>query len=376
MALTTRYVSSAGAGTYAGSTSSATPMSLTTAFASATAADLILIIGDGTYTRGANDTFALSGTITSPIIFRGVAADGVTSGFLGRSIPSAPLTSTNMPLLSYGVNRLIASSANFIQWENLQITSSANSNTLAIGTNSEVKACKITNSGTGASAAALSISGTNSVIIDNDIMLTGASGGMAALVGASTSARIRGNRMTCTSSAPVVLLNATGASFLYKNVIFGGAGIGISVSAVGAALTAINNTITALGGDGIDIVTGATALHCIEDNMITDCGGYGIDLNSAGVGACLANNRFRDNTSGNVNLGTDWVLANNTGNITVDTGGPTTDYTTPATPTFDFSLIAASPGTSAGSPAYSSMGAFQRSQTSSGTAETSRTYVL
>lgn len=102
------------------------------------------------------------------------------------------------------------------------------------------------------------------------------------------------------------------------------------------------NTIAKNSSDGINIITGATSLQRITDNLITDNGGHGINGVSAANAVFDPSNRFRDNTLGNTNLATDWMtLGSIVGIVTTDTGGPETDYVGYASN--DFRLINGSP---------------------------------
>lgn len=120
MARTTRYVSSSGTDTYANSTSSSTPMSLTTAFANASAGDDIYIKADGTYSRSATDTPANSGTAANPIRYIGYSST-ITDGYQGRTNGNGALVTTSMPLISYsgGNYGLAGGGRSFVIYESL-----------------------------------------------------------------------------------------------------------------------------------------------------------------------------------------------------------------------------------------------------------------
>lgn len=149
------------------------------------------------------------------------------------------------------------------------------------------------------------------------------------------------------------------------NTVYKCGSTGIALTSTGSYNSVIGNTIVGNTGDGIDVITGTTVNHTIGNNCITDNGGYGIDFNSASVGCtALFFNRFRDNTSGNINLATDSVAATNWSAVTTDTGGSSTDYTDYSGN--DFRLIAASPAAGVGLPSPASIGALQRDASSSG----------
>src|ERR1700675_3337465 len=187
MALTDRYVTSTGTDTYANSTNSATPMSLTTAFANAAAGDRINI-KVGTYTRSASDTPANAGTVTSPIIYRGYSSS-IGDGNLGRTNSSGALITTNMPTIAYNSTfRLVTTNA-FVILESLQMTTLFSGVGVTLAAETVAKSCLFVNSSTNAAAVALA-SGIRAVIFDCDISLTGASGGLAALTASAGYARV------------------------------------------------------------------------------------------------------------------------------------------------------------------------------------------
>src|ERR1043166_3403877 len=100
MGLTDRYVSSSGTNTYSASTSSSTPMSLSTAMSNAVAGDRINIKADGTYSRSADTSPTNSGSQTSPIIWRGYKTTP-GDGYQGRTSGSGALSIANMPLINF-----------------------------------------------------------------------------------------------------------------------------------------------------------------------------------------------------------------------------------------------------------------------------------
>ena len=313
--------------------------------------------GVGTYSRTTTaDSIATTtaGTSTSPIILRGFSSS-ITDGYQGRTAGGG-LVTTNMPSITYTTGSL-AINGQWIILEALNFSAATNGTSVAITQNCVAKSCKTVNSSTNASAIALSAS-TNSVVFDCDIELSGASGGSFALTLSTTTGRAIGNRV---KGGPAGCIRAAGASALVAlNTLYAGAGALITVNNTIGTPAILFNTIVGGSSDGVDIITGATALQCIIGNIITDNGGYAVDLNSAAVAAFAAYNRTRDNTSGAYNLGTDWLTATKYGDVTTDTGGPSTDYVDSGSN--DYRLIAASPATSAAQPASASIGALQRDQ--------------
>lgn len=305
------------------------------------------------------DTLTGDGTSTSPVIIRGYAT-AIGDGFQGRTSGNGALVTTNMPTVTYTTGRLSAAGANWIIYESISISGGPSAALLAIGTNCCVKSCQIVNSSTNAAAQGLS-SDANCVIFDNDVTMSGASGGQFAISLSSTDSRVIANRV---DGGPCVGIRVGGRAVVVDNLIFSSAGVGISITATAAISYISGNTIVGGSTSGIEIVTGTTVLQCIINNMITDNGGYGIDGVSAANAIFAAYNRTRDNTSGADNLATDWLAATKYGHVTTDTGGAETDYT--AAGSDDYTLISASPAKGAGWWSYRDIGAFQRQEAAGG----------
>jgi len=368
MALTDYYVTDAGAGSGDGSSianamsySRFTDYMVTGGSFTAAPGDRFNIIGAITGRTTTVDTWVNGGNSTSPVVVRGWTSGGTTP-YAGRTNGNGPLITTDFPTISYTTGR-ITITGSWIVLECLSVTGNPSNAVVNMGSECCIKSCSVVNSSTNAAAIAISAGATGDETFDCDASLTGASGGTAAISAQAASSAVDSCRVTVTSStAAGITCNNT--SIIYGNTIYGSGGPGIVMPTTSGRPWIRNNTIVGCGGDGIDIITGSTALQRVVGNMITDNGGYGVDFNSAAVGAFVAYNRTRDNTSGAYNLATDWVTATSYGNVTTDTGGPSTDYVDE--PADDYNLIAASPATSASIPQYASMGALQRDQTGSG----------
>lgn len=370
MALTTRWVTQAGAGAADGTSeanamSAATFIDYITAAGSVNAApgDVFNVIGNLNAFTATSHTLAPVGTATSPIVIRGVVSGGA-SAYAGRTSGNGPLITTNFPQWSYTTGRLTM--AAFWVIENINFSSVNTGNAVSLAADSVLKSCVVANSSTGASAVAVG-STTRGTVIDCDVSLTGASGGQVAILSTFASSVVDSCRVTVTSSTAVGIQCQSSAVLIF-NTIYGCGGVGISMNGTSGTPYIRSNTIVGCAGNGINIITGATVLQRIVGNMLTDNGGYGIDGVSAANAIFAAYNRTRDNTSGATNLATDWISATCYAHVTTDTGGASTDYT--ASGSGDYSLIAASPATSAGLPGYASIGALQRSQTGGSTAVT------
>lgn len=318
---------------------------------------------NGSFTLSAIDTVSAAGTITLPITIEGY---GTTrgDGYQGRDAVGALITS-NFPTLTYSGNfALNASGANIIvKYLNVSTARSGYSITAAW-----VQCCKATNSSTNAAAGCIS----STYPWDNDFELTGASGGVAGIVVSVGLAIANRGTVASATAAGISLIGANRQSTALNNTLYNCAGPGISVPGTTTTAFIVGNTIQGGAGDGIDIVASSTVFGLIQNNLITDNAGWAIDLNNTSSGASVRNNRFRDNVSGDVNGGSQLYTEMVSQNVTTDTGGPETDYVDAGI--FDFRLIRLSPATSAGLPAYSSIGALQRDQTVSGSSPLSSIY--
>lgn len=364
-AITDRYVTDAGAGLGDG-TSIANAMSFATfvdymstgGSFTAAAGDRFNIIGTISSRTTTTDTFVNGGSSTSPVVIRGWKSDD-TSPYAGRTNGNGALITTDYPTITYTTGRMNCTGT-FIVIENLVVTGAPNSGTVTIANDSVVLRSAITNSGTGASAVALNCASTGALVFDNDVTMSGASGGSVA-ISATSLCNVDSNRITVTQAIPAISCN--NSAVVYGNTIYSSGGVAISMQTTTGRPWIRNNTIYGCSSDGVDIITGTTALQRIIGNMVTDNGGYAVDFNSSSVAGFVAYNRTRDNTSGAYNLATDWVAATSYGNVTTDTGGASTDYVNAGSG--DLNLISGSPATSVGIPRYSSIGALQRDQTGS-----------
>lgn len=358
MALTTRYVSSAGTDTYANSTNPSTPMSLTTAFANAAAGDLIMVKADGTYTRSASDTPTNVGTVTSPIIYRGYSST-ITDGFQGRTNGNGPLILTNMPTIAYGSTfSLLANAKNYLIFESLNITGAVGSSLLRSSASGFVVRCNVVNSINNGNAGAITIP-AQSVGYDCDAATTGASSQEAFQV--ALGGRLIGGRAKSTGFA----VNLAGGVVAFVTCYDSAYGILCGTSGG----TIINPTFQNITNEIVQTATtvsGPANIPLIVNGMATDSGKF-INNRLTAVTAIpffTANNRTRDNGA-SVAFPGDWPVWDE---ITTDAGGAETDYVDTATD--DFRLIGTSPGKAAGNPSYLDCGALQRQESGGATPAT------
>lgn len=359
MALTELYVSSAGGGAHNGTTPAdafSWAEMVTDINAGGKAGNRYNVLqGAGISRTTTTDTISGSGTITSPVIIRGYAST-IGDAYLGRTNQNGPLITTNMPAVTYTTGSLILSGS-FLILETINLSAANASRSLDLtGNNNIVKSCAVVCSGTNAASNPLRLNGTNCHQLDCDATFTGASGGVAALVLTGANAKSYGGRF---KGGVTVGVTIASTSIISRATVYGST-IGISATATSGTVAIWDSTIVGNTSDGINIVTGTTSVQDIQGCCITDNGGYGINGVSASNGFLNAYNRLRDNTSGPINLATDYVSATSYGQVTTDTGGPETDYVN--SPGNDYRLIPTSPATSAALPASASMGALQRVQ--------------
>jgi hypothetical protein len=268
------------------------------------------------------------------------------------------LVTTNYPSITYTTG-LFNPSGNFILIEGLKMTSantSANGGTLKLtGADVYVKRCSITNSSTNANACGVTTAtGLRESIIDNDISLTGGSGGLAA-INDGVASRIIGNRIKGGPATGIRTGANNQASIIAFNTIYASTGNGIAViGATAGSASILYNTIVGGSADGINIVTGNTASQLIIGNMITDNTGNGLNMVSTSNAAFTSNNRYRDNGT-NIANGGDWITS--TGYNAVTSGNGTSDYWNAGSN--DYRLLWSSPAIGAGSPLYADIGALQ-----------------
>jgi hypothetical protein len=321
----------------------------------------LLCVKSGSYSlTSTTETFAASGTTTSPIRICGYASTRPTVSThgdydLGRTNSNGDLVTTNYPTITYTTGECNIT-GNFIILEGVKSTSAnvtLNQGTVRIaGTDTYTKRCSITNSATNANSTAIVAAATRGGVFDSDVVLSGASGGKAAIDIQAATTRVIGCRI---KGGPSIGINigATGST-IALNTIYASVGIGISVATTTAGPTVLYNTIVGGSADGINVITASTVSQIFIGNMITDNTGDGIDMVSTANAAFVSNNRFRDNANTYNNAG-NWITSTSYDEVT--SGAGTSDYVNAAGN--DYNLKWSSPGRGAGSPLYADIGALQ-----------------
>ena len=313
MAIVTRYFSTTGAGAADGTTwadraalySAGNWSTVITGFNFGGADSLNCLIGTGSYTCSqelASGTFSVAApTAANRLFLRNCDSSG------NLVVPDASFISdagaidtTAMPFITHSTSGKCVNVEGVVLY-GLRIESALNDAVVARVLS--VEQCYLVSTGVGSSAAA-----TFRVYNIKNAHLYCNSANYGAVVScdenlsvAVTNSRIQGITGT-TSNRRGIDSNAFAPSlYLVNNTIIGMGGIGISMTGASAGDMIASNVINGTGSDGINIsrsATGTTVAAQVCNNMITNCGGWGINQSSS-VGMLASNNRLRNNTSGN-----------------------------------------------------------------------------
>ena len=364
MALTDRYVTTTGSGTYAASTSIGTPMSITTAFTNAAAGDRINI-KSGTYTLSTTQAAGV-GTTTGPIVWRGYNTSPGDLDVISRTSANGALTTTNFPVLDFsGTAGTRLTTSNFNNLMNLDVRLNFSGNALVTANDCVVYNCKVSNAGTG-TAIALYL-GQRTVAYGCDAVATGGSS-RAAIGSTDTQGFIAiGCRADGGVGSGFYGGTTTGTGVIAFCVASNCKGQGIEIAS--GPWLVLNCTVTkpytGATGSGVYFASGNTFRNTVVNSHLTDLAAYGIDPVATTNAVFAAYNRTRGNTSGAVNLSgtSNSLLASILNHVTTGSGTSSdfTDYTNS-----NFNLISAAPGKAAGQPLYLDLGALQRQESGGG----------
>lgn len=277
------------------------------------------LIKTGTYAR-TTSSISLSGdgTTTSPIVIEGF---NTTEGDLyaqGRTT-AGPLDTTNFPEITFTSGIFDATGAQFLVMNCLRITSAASNYTLSTTARFTGRRLAITNTGTNSASNCVSLASSDTSLIDCDLLST-AAGGTSCLRSTADDALINKCRIKCPAGNGILTRSR---SLIIGNTIYECGANGIATDNISAATRVVNNTIVNCTSDGIELITGTTGSLLAINNHITGNGAWGIEFNTSTCMKILGRNRFRDNTSGEVNGGGDWEEGAGLDNITTDSDDPT-----------------------------------------------------
>ncbi len=342
-------------------------ISSTTARLGAVAGNVIFLTqgGGGGFTGTSTETFSATGTSTNPIQMIGYATYR-GDGYLGRNTTTdGKLITTNMPSYQYASGQRLSSIADYTIIRNIafSVASTGVSGYVVIaGTTSDVfTQCTFTNLSTNTAAGGLAIT-TACLAYNNDIFMTGASGGATGagleVIGGSAI----GNRIVMSQSSstgPAILCaNSASLKVVSRNIVIGNGGIaGISNVSTTSPCVVDSNTVVGFV-TAWKTVTGTSVLQVVTNNLFTDNTTYAMDGVDAGAPVFNANNRFRDPIT--INNATNFTSATSFGNVTTD-GAAYSDYV--AQGSGDYRLATGSPAIAAALPASASMGALQKAVT-------------
>ncbi len=305
MALTEKYVSSSGTGTWGDASSSGTPCSLATAVANAAGGDRVNVKADGTYTKASGDYSLFAGDWDSPAVWRGYSST-IGDGYQGRNADGT-LNTTNMPYIEFtstGGQWIPGARIIFecIQFHTTACTAAAGF--IDPSSNTSFIQCKFTGSGAGGASAPLILSGSWNSYIGCDIIDSRTSSRAALQIPGSC--LVAGCRIKNVNGTTAIY-SSSDMGAIWRNLIYDSA-IGVETTGNnGRRLTLIQNTITGHSGNGVTLSNHGAQVAKIIGNLITDNGGYGIeDLYTTGASVHYFNNRFDRNTSGAISSPTDW----------------------------------------------------------------------
>lgn len=304
-------------------------------------------VKQGTYSLSATTTLTGDGTTTSPNIIRGYKTT-IGDATLSRTTGGIVDTS-NMPTIAYASTfGFTASGSTNLIIESLIFTGTIANRLVRVGIESIAVNCSVDNASTSASAVGIEGDAVSTQVVGCDVIL---SAGVASAKAISTAGPVSYCRVKGGGGNGIELTSNT--TPIHCNTIYESA-IGIKTLTTGARAEITGNTIVNCTGDGIDVITSTTAQVRIINNHITGCGGYGIDFNTSTCPKILIANRFRDNTSGNVNGGGDYETATSILNQTAD-DTDALDFTDQSTD--DYSLKSTAAGYHTGLGWYQNIGA-------------------
>jgi hypothetical protein len=339
MAYTERYVTSAASG--GGDGSSGSPWTLAEAFSNASAGDRVNIQSDAAYSSGAV-TLTNSGTSAQAICYRGYNS---TIGDLenqGRNSDTS-LNTTNFPAITT-TGAIVPVSHTIFQ--NLNLSGSVSGSIVGSGASPDQCSfieCSITNTASNASARALYIDNQNNVV-NCDIICSSTLHAQVLLMDAENN--IIASKIVGKSTTAANLVSGLDRCVFIGCVFWGTSSLdGINVEASGnLAWPFFGNTFYNLN-TCIKLPNSSIGMaYPMVNNHATDSSEWLNNLYSATANKYVieVNNRTRDITTARTGIG-DGV---NSGEVTTDTGGPSTDYTD--TSNGDFTLISGAPGEDVG----------------------------
>lgn len=313
MSLVTRYFSTTSAGAGDGTTwadraalfSTGNWSSVLTGFDFSGSDSLTLLIGPGTYTCSqslASGLFSHAPTAGNPLFLHGCDSSG------NKLSPSNPAWTSaqpvdwdsSLPVIATSTNIVTANLANcYVRL--LKFTASGASGNVLVSCGLDWVVVVNSQSDTSAAGVALIHPANNvSVVMSGTAYENGANSSNSAAI--FDNFRIQGNPAASSGNRRAYLNTAFSGGGISRFTIFNHAQRAVDQTGSSTSgITMIKNCVIANNGsDGIRLVSTAsqTGYRDVSHNIITGNGGYGINAQSA-ANVVAANNRLRDNTSGN-----------------------------------------------------------------------------
>lgn len=313
MAIVTRYFSTSAAGAGDGTSWADRAVLFTggawsaviTGFDFSSGDSMLAYVGPGTHTitaQLASGSFANPPAAGRPLIFHGCDSSGnaLVPASPGWTAVEPAWDDSGLPVLATTTNiatlNLSNCSARLVKFT----STGRQGNVLALGTGT-IDWCNVSNSQANTSAGC-----ANVLHCSNSPLHCSGSSYATVLTVASVEGTVRNSRVTGVAGSSGnrngVDFPSTRATAGLSYISVGGIGINFSSTNVNLVAAVSRCTVAACGSDGIRLPSTASQVNqcLISNNMITGNGGYGINAQS-GARTFAANNRLRDNTSGNIN---------------------------------------------------------------------------
>jgi len=310
-----------------------------------------IIFISGTFSRTTNSDYftAINGSVTLPIKFSGYS-NVRGDGFLGRSISTGFLITTNFATLNYTAGHFRTDGA-FNIVENLYVTQNgniANGALSIIGVTSMIRNCSVLIIANSIATYALNL--YNYVLAVNcDAINQSSTSGSVGIGSTLQNTMINCYAKTTASTSGMCFLVTSYSNTLVGCVASGGSGCGIKWTGSAYNLQITNCTITGNTTDGILSDSTSKTASIINESIVSNNGGYGVNFGGSSSLMTVLNTRMVDNVSGDFNGNLFGIDTEKYNIISSDSGGPEQDFTSygSANP-LGYALVPTSPAYGAG----------------------------
>lgn len=249
-------------------------------------------VKNGSYSYAAVKTFAIDGTASNPIWWRGfnTAIGDLDSAIVSTNFPQWFLTGAANYWNLVGTSNWFSN----INWKS-EITTAARGTVTVGDIDQRIWNCRMEGTAADVDCTAVTVNTAGDNVIVRNCYLKATSS--APCFNAPSSAIVTIADCVTDGGLQGILIGTAG-SIAINNIVNNPAGAGIKITA--SLGLVIGNSVYSAGADGIEFSVASSAL--IMNNIITDSVGYGIN-NSAGTSANmrLINNLYFNNTSGTIN---------------------------------------------------------------------------